>query len=290
MGGATLTFRVNFRHDLLVLSGLSLLLVPITGFSQGVALRIALGLLHIMFIPGYALVSALFVGRDELKWIERLGLSFALSIPMVSLTGLFLNYTRWGIRLAPLLVALTSVVLMCCIAAYWRRRKLSPAERFVLCFEIGVPRWQKLGRLDRLLALVLTLSVLTVIVAVIYAAGTPGPADAFTEFYVLGLDQRLGGHPTEVSVNSPVTITLNVVNHEHAEMQYRIEYRESQNSTWIASPKLGHGGTWKQPYTFALTQPGENRPVTFLLYKQDDEKPYRSLHLWITVREELPQA
>ena len=287
MEEATSTFRVNFRHDLLVLSSLSLLLIPITGFSQEGALRIVLGLLHIMFIPGYALVSVLFVGTDDLEWLERLGLSFALSISMVCLTGLFLNYTRWGIRLTPLLVALASLVLLCCIAAYWRRKKLPPEERFVLCFKIRVPHWEKLGRLDGLLALVLTLSVVTVIAAVIYMAGTPGPTEAFTEFYVLGLDQKLGGHPTEVSVNAPVTIILNIVNHEHAEMQYRIEWKESQDSTWIASPQLSHGETWKQPYTFTLTKPGKNRPVTLLLYKQGDEKPYRALHLWVTVGEEL---
>ncbi|MHB8987039.1 MAG: DUF1616 domain-containing protein [Eubacteriales bacterium] len=38
--------------------------------------------------------------------IERVALSFGLSIAVVPLVGLILNYTPWGIRLAPILASL----------------------------------------------------------------------------------------------------------------------------------------------------------------------------------------
>jgi uncharacterized membrane protein len=73
-------------------------------------LRVAAVLPFILFIPGYLLIAALFPGGEDLDWIERIALSFGLSIAVVPLIGLALNYTPWGIRLDPIVTAL---VLFC---------------------------------------------------------------------------------------------------------------------------------------------------------------------------------
>ena len=88
--------------DLLTIVILSLLLVPLAVFTSG-ALRIALGLAFVLFFPGYTLIAALFPRKEQLGGIERMTLSFGLSIAVVPLIGFALNYTPWGIRVYPTL-------------------------------------------------------------------------------------------------------------------------------------------------------------------------------------------
>lgn len=78
-----------------------------------VALRWAVGLAFVLFVPGYVAVQGLCEGLD-LDSIERLILSVGLSITLVMLLGLLLNFTPWGIRLTA--VVLSLVLLTCGIA------------------------------------------------------------------------------------------------------------------------------------------------------------------------------
>jgi len=52
----------------------------------------------------------------------------------------------------------------------------------------------------------------------------------------------------------------------------------------LAEIQLPHDEDWKQHFSFTLQEPGENKKVSFLLYRGDQEEPYRELHLWITAR------
>jgi len=69
-------------------------------------LRYALGSLFVLFLPGYALIEALYPKKEDLEGLERLALSIGLSLALVPLVGLVLNYTPWGIRLDPIFVSL----------------------------------------------------------------------------------------------------------------------------------------------------------------------------------------
>jgi uncharacterized membrane protein len=62
--------------DLLVVVLASLALVPLTIFSGG-PVRIALGLIFVLFSPGYTLIAALFPKKDDLNSFERLALSWS---------------------------------------------------------------------------------------------------------------------------------------------------------------------------------------------------------------------
>jgi len=93
--------------------------------------RALLGLLLVLFLPGYSLVAALFPRRDDLDGIERIALSFGLSIAVVPLLGLGLNYTQYGIRLVPVLLGLSLFTVLLAVVAGVRRVWLPEAERFV---------------------------------------------------------------------------------------------------------------------------------------------------------------
>lgn len=98
--------------------------------------RYVLGAIFILWLPGYALVKALFLRELPVKTadgtldsIERFALSIGLSLALVPMLGLVLNYTPWGITLMPVtlsLAALTaSVATIAVIREYQARRKYS---------------------------------------------------------------------------------------------------------------------------------------------------------------------
>ncbi|MGD0952643.1 MAG: DUF1616 domain-containing protein [Methanotrichaceae archaeon] len=80
-----------------------------------------MGLVTVLFLPGYALIAALFPRKDDIDSIERVALSFGLSIAVVPLIGLGLNYTPWGIRLVPVVISLCLFTVMMSVAAHLRR-------------------------------------------------------------------------------------------------------------------------------------------------------------------------
>ena len=106
-------------------TGLALLAVYLPVVNQ-TPLRVLFGLPLVLFVPGYVLIAALFPRNDDLDWLERVALSFGLSIAVVPLIGLVLNYTPWGIRLDPVLVSLSAFVLVMAVAATVRRLTLPP--------------------------------------------------------------------------------------------------------------------------------------------------------------------
>jgi hypothetical protein len=87
----------------------SLSLISVT---SGVALylRYVFGSVLVLFLPGYALIEALYPKR-ELDELIRFALSIGLSLAIVPLTGLVLNYTPFGIRLLPVAVSLAGLTV-----------------------------------------------------------------------------------------------------------------------------------------------------------------------------------
>ena len=84
-------------------AGLAIYAIPAD--SQFVILRWIFGSIFVLFIPGYVATEALFPGRG-LDLIERLALSVGLSLALVPLVGLLLNFTPWGITLDAIVVSL----------------------------------------------------------------------------------------------------------------------------------------------------------------------------------------
>jgi len=66
-------------------------------------------------------VEALYPRGDELTPLERLALSIGLSLAVVPLVGLVLNYTPWGIRLVPVTAALAAVIVPLLAYSAWRK-------------------------------------------------------------------------------------------------------------------------------------------------------------------------
>ena len=171
-------------------------------------MRIPLGLVMVLFVPGYTLIAALFPKKGDLEGIERTALSFGLSIAVVPLIGLGLNYTPWGIRLTPVVVSLAIFTIAMAAAAYWRRMSLPAEERFSIQFRetIGSLKREILadekGRLDKALTVILILTILISIAALVYVIVTPKQGEKFTEFYILGPGGKAYDYPTSVQAGN----------------------------------------------------------------------------------------
>jgi uncharacterized membrane protein len=85
------------------------------------ALRMALGSIFVLFLPGYSLVEALYPKEEDLSPLERLALSIGLSLALVPLVGLLLNYSPWGIRLDPVVASLSTLTLALLLASAYRK-------------------------------------------------------------------------------------------------------------------------------------------------------------------------
>ena len=95
-----------------------------------VYMRSLLGTLFILFLPGFAFIKALFpsklhieTGSEKLDNIERLVLSIGMSLALVPITGLILNYTPWGITLTPITLSLLALTVIFASIALIREYK-----------------------------------------------------------------------------------------------------------------------------------------------------------------------
>jgi uncharacterized membrane protein len=271
-------------HDLILILILSLS-ISLTVYVIPIQfLRIPLGLVYLFFAPGYSLATTLFYGRRALDNVERLIVGLGLSIATVSLIGFLLSYTPWGLTLDSILISTLALVLFNCTLTAYTRHKGSNQDASITQPNSHIINRRNTKPLDKILSALLTLSATVAAGILVYAIVVPKTGERFTEFYLLGPNGLAGDYPLEIIASEPAVLIIGVVNKEHSEVQYRIERVGNENSQQLAIFQLAHEERWEQPYSIALTEPGTHK-ILFLLYRDDDTDPYRSLHLWITVEE-----
>jgi hypothetical protein len=101
-------------------------------FYPLVYLRYVLGGVFVLWLPGYTFMRALFPAESSKKesekkvdTIEQIALSLGMSLALVPIVGLFLNYTPWGIRLTPIILSLLALTLVFATAAAIREQQAS---------------------------------------------------------------------------------------------------------------------------------------------------------------------
>jgi len=190
---------IRLKDELIPLNLLVIVLIVIIILVPSNILRIILGLPFLLFFPGYTLMAALFTRKEGMGNIERVALSCGLSVAVVPLTGLILNYTPWGIRLEPVLYSVVSFIVITSIIAWLRRRRLLKSERFGIEFQMRLPGWAGDAR-DKALSIILALAILGALGTLGYAIASPKVGERFTEFYIEGLEGKAADYPEELVV------------------------------------------------------------------------------------------
>ena len=294
--------RIHFQErpwDLVVAMGYTLVMASAL-LASDVGNPVAI--LLVLFVPGYVVVAALFPSKKELDWIERIALSFGLSIAVVPLLGLLLNFTPWGVRFAPIIATMTSFTVLVGLAAWWRRMRLPEADRLSATLVLSLAGWKDYALLDKALTIALAVSIATAAGTLVYVVLSPRPGETFTEFYILGPGGNASGYPTNLTRSQPGTVIIGVINHEAATVAYtaRVDLvgvsivfnvtcscnrTQELNRTalnWF-NQTIGDGQNWTHRYTFLINTTGLWE-VQFLLYRSNNlTNVYRELHLFVRV-------
>ncbi len=308
----------KYPIDIIICITWSLLLIPIIIFDINNTLRIIFGLPAILFIPGYVLVFSLFPTKNTGKGIdiiERIALSFGLSIAVVPLIGLGLNYTPWGIRLVPILASLTFFIISVGCIAFYRWYKTEPDERFIISYKISFPKGET--RLDKALTIILIISIIVSLIALVYVVVTPKTGEKFTEFYILGPEGMADNYPRNLRINENATVIVGITNHEYRQIDYTVElwlinqtiaYNQTsqKNETlyhemWFLDSKkitLEHTPVdieskwqpqWEKNWTFAINRTG-NYKLSFLLNIDHPQEYISSINYSDIAKNKLDEA
>jgi uncharacterized membrane protein len=279
-------------------------------------IRIVLALPVVLFIPGYCLIAALFPKNDDISLFERIMLSIGVSIAIVPLIGLGLNFSPWGIRIESLVISLILLTWVMVLLAHYQRACLPPEERFRFSFSAIAGRIRqellppKERGIDRFLSVVLTLILLVVISTAVFVIVAPNEgAERFSEFYLLGKNQTASDYPDLILAAENYPIYIGVGNHEGRNITYTIETwtlrTEFDNVTNLStivemdpnnrlSLTLAHNETQIIPFDLFVQKPGYTR-VEFLLFNESVpgsevtgsdriNASYLNLHLWVNSR------
>ncbi|MCJ2520553.1 MAG: DUF1616 domain-containing protein, partial [Candidatus Thermoplasmatota archaeon] len=247
-------------------------------------LGLAVAILMVIFVPGYVLVAALFPGEKEIDWIERIALSFGLSIAVVPLLGLLLNFT-FGIFFQPIVITILLFSEGLAAVAYVRRMSLPVEKRLSVTIDVKAPAWQEYSPMDKVLTVGLVASVVFSASVLGYVVTTPRPGERFTEFSILGPEGLAADYPTELNISEEGTIIIGVVSHEFEQVIYAIDvtligvvvqfnetsgFNETVEVNWTAMDSfdftLDHDTNWTQTYAFSIPDPGSWK-VELLLYR-----------------------
>ena len=279
--------RMRLRNELLLLNLVAILLVIIIGFFPSFVLRIILGLPFVLFFPGYTLIAALFPRRGALDSIERVALSFGFSIVVVSLIGLILNYTPWGIKLYPILICLTVFIIVMSVVGWRRRYRLPEAEAFTVSLNLSLSFWRRESLVDKVLSIILIAVILGAIGTLGYVLAAPRVGEKFTEFYILGLEGEARNYPKEAVLDREQTVIVGIINREQEPVSYRLQVRiDGVINNELGPLVLGHDEKWEEVVAFTPHRVGDSQKVEFLLYRGDESMPYQApLHLWVNVKE-----
>jgi uncharacterized membrane protein len=279
--------RIKIGTGLLLVNLLDLLLVMAIIFFPSNILRIILGMPFVLFFPGYALLVALFPRKDGPSGIEKVALSFGLSIALTALIGLTLNYTPFGIRLESVLYSQAAFILIVSIIAWLRRRRLPEGERFSIDFRLGLSALWRGGVWDKVLSIVLVLVILGALGTMGYVIAKPKAGESFTEFYLLGTNGKAGDYPSQLKVGEEAKVIVGIANHEREAVTYQVEVRIGGVKNNEAGPiVLKPGEKWEREVSFMPTVAGTNQPVEFLLYKNRElDSSLKPLRLWVEVTE-----
>ena len=273
---------VKIILSLILLSVVFILVPPF----NATPLRILFALLFLLFVPGYALVSVLFPRSADLSGIERFTLSVVLSIAMTIFNGFALNYTPWGFRPTPIVLSLSAVTLALLSVALILRIKIPEEERFYFNFAEFATTIRSRSEdaptdIEKALIIALIVSIVVAAGIIMYAKFT-FPEEHFTSFYILGEGGKAENYTTSLYLGHPASVTVGIENHELEKVNYTLIANLGGSVVDTREITLEDNEKWLNSLSFVVNRVGPRMKLEFLLYKENSNEPYRSLHLWVS--------
>lgn len=138
---------------------------------------------------------------------------------------------------------------------------------------------------NRALLIVLALVILGMLGMLVYFLTSANLGERYTQFYIVGVNGKATGYPVVTRVGEEGKVIVGIVNHEHKVVSYRLEIMidEVENNK-VGPVVLKSGQKWEGEVSYRATKVGSNQKVGYLLFKDDEAKPYLDpLNLWVII-------
>lgn len=323
------------------IAGLLVFLAVAVPFTIGVVslpepVQILVGLPLVMLLPGYALTTALFpkrargeldanvsaLGADAiphrirglsdrgLAGAERLAVGFAVSVVLVPLYGLLINYSPLDWSTQSIVGILTAVTVLASIAALVRHRELAAVDTtgYTIAGAVAALR-QSLRRstLDATLTVVVVVCVLFAGVSGAFALTSPLDRTQYTDFNLVtqtdGGEYVEANYPDTLVAGEPADFHVGITNNEQQQTDYtvvvqlqRVRTQDgnvsvlTRNRLASFSTQLDAGETTYAQTSLTPQSLGENFRLAFLLYDESEppanptiDNAYRYTFTWVDV-------
>jgi uncharacterized membrane protein len=163
-------------------------------------------------------------------------------------------------------------------------------------------------RIGRLLNSVLAIVAIVAIITTAFVIAFPKQGERFSEFYILGENQKASDYPDQVIAGKTYPLYIGVGNQELRTVAYtietwslQVEFDNVTNTSHLVTMDLmdrlplvlAQNETRLTPYDLSVRRTGYNR-VEFLLFNESVpamdvtgsdriNASYRNVHLWVTV-------
>lgn len=218
----------------------------------------------VFLLPGYALTAA-FPGREALDIPKRLVFILGISLVVVVIGGLILNFTSFGLNAGSWAVYLSSITIAASIVALIRRQRGSVAASGAL----------RAGAIGFTFRQGLLLGLAALIVCAAFALSIIGaerqPTQGFTQLWLI-----------PAAANANKAISLGVSNMEGTTMEYRLALSINGKvvQTW-PSIDLNPNQNWTTTLVIPPSTVSSSK-VEAVLYRADaPTKIYRYVILWL---------
>ncbi|MCK4458467.1 MAG: DUF1616 domain-containing protein [Methanosarcinales archaeon] len=281
MAEGTLKYYIDLIV-VVILTGLCILFVLVEPFND-TPLRIPFSLIILLFLPGYALIAAMFPKMGEISGIERFTLSIGLSIAITVFDGFAISVTPHLFRPMPLLLTLSAITVFLLLLTVITRTLTPEDKRYFVDYQGFIESLraddEKMSDIERMLMISLIGSIIIASSMLIYAKLT-FEEEEFSALYILGPDGKAEGYQKDLHIGEPSTIAVGVENYEHAPTEYTLQVKLGAGVLETRKMTLAHKEKWLENITFVPDRTGDRLKLEFVLYK--DGTRHRSVHLWVS--------
>ena len=286
-------------------------------------LRILLAAPLLSFLPGYAVLDALFPtahsttrngsGRlvvEGVSWGARVAIAVGLSIVLLPLLVVLLGMSGIPLTTTPITVALVAVVTIgITIGSYRRIRTGTEAG-----YRVPTERWRtelsdatggSNSRIDSILTIVLIIVVVLAMTGFAYGLAAPDRSASYSEVALLnqqGDALVAGNYPGDVTQGAPLNVTMTIKNQEGVDTTYTVlvvleRVRTQGDDVQVLERQqldrrevtLANGETRREPFTVKPNMLGEDLRLSFLVVEGNTPKTIdpstadHHLFLWLDV-------
>lgn len=238
----------------------------------------------IALLPGYICVNIINPYKDEIRIMERVGISVFISLVITSIVGLILVQIEHFLNMRHVSLILVVVTLIILLPLYYIRIK--EKKTFVLFSNPTI---------NKLFALMTIISLIAVIASgVLVMSGNnynPTGENIFsqgnTSFEVKGIHETPDNEGYyNFTDGDNLNLTVNIQNKEHRDMNYKLKIEiinDTTNDTFLEEDVSVKDNKTKDVET-NITMTTGKKDIKFTLF-DDNNRPYKIRHLYVNVND-----